>query len=182
MSAPKVFPIKESVSQLKKLRQKSIPMIAKRIDALLILKANEAFGISKRSVAEMLRVDQNSIQAWRSLYIEGGIEKLIQHAKLGFKPSVFTEEQQEAMRLQMHKVDNGFVGFVEFLDWFNDRFNTNVNYKTFHGFVVRKFKAKIKTARKVHIKKDAEAVENFKKNSPNYVRKSAINKPKVTKK
>jgi transposase len=182
MSAPKVFPIKESVSELKKLRKKSIPMIAKRIDALLILKANEVVGISKRSVAEILRVDQNSIQTWRSLYIEGGIEKLTYHAKLGFRPSVFTEEQQEAMRLQMHKVDNGFVGFVEFLDWFNSTFNTNVNYKTFHGFVVRKFKAKIKTARKVHVKKNAEAAENFKKNSPAYVKKSTVKKVKSMKK
>jgi hypothetical protein len=43
MSAPKVFSIKESVSELKKLRKKSIPMIAKRIDALLILSHLAAF-------------------------------------------------------------------------------------------------------------------------------------------
>jgi transposase len=182
MSAAKIFPIKESVSQLKKLRRESIPMIAKRIDALLIFKANEKEGISKRSVAQMLRVDQNSVQTWRTLYIKGGIEKITNHAKVGFKPSVFTEEQQEAMRLQMHKVDNGFVGFVEFLDWFNTTFSTDVNYKTFHGFVVRKFKAKIKTARKVHVKKDKEAVENFKKNSPNCVKKSTTKKVRGLKK
>jgi transposase len=182
MSAAKIFTIKESVSQLKKLRRDSIPMIAKRIDALLIFKANEIEGISKRSVAQMLRVDQNSVQTWRSLYIKGGIEKITNHAKVGFRPSVFTMEQQEAMRLQMHKVDNGFVGFVEFLDWFNATFSTDVNYKTFHGFVVRKFEAKIKTARKVHVKKDKEAVENFKKNSPNYVKKSMTKKVKDLKK
>ena len=55
------------------------------------------------------------------------------------------------------------VGFVELLAWFNKRFNTHVNYKTFHGYVVRNFKAKIKTARKSHIKKDKERVESFQK-------------------
>jgi hypothetical protein len=40
---------------------------------------------------------------------------------------------------QMHKVDNGFVEFIAFLDWYNDKYTTNVNYKAFHGFVVRKF-------------------------------------------
>jgi transposase len=180
MAAPKVFFIKESVSELKKLSRNSIPMIAKRIEALLVLKANEKVGISKRVVAEIVRVDHNSIQKWRSLYIEGGIEKLMGHGKIGFRPSVFTKEQQEAMRVQMHKVDNGFVGFIEFLDWFNDKYKTNINYKTFHGFVVRKFKAKIKTARKVHVKKDINAVENFKKNSQNYAKTSSIQKPKGT--
>jgi len=44
-----------------------------------------------------------------------------------------------------------------------------VNYKTFHGFVVRKFDAKIKIARKVHAKKDPEAVDAFKKTSVGHV-------------
>jgi hypothetical protein len=62
---------------------------------------------------------------------------------------------------QMHKVDNGFVEFIAFLDWYNDKYTTNVNYKAFHGFVVRKFKDKIKTARMIHVKKDVEAGEKF---------------------
>jgi hypothetical protein len=57
LSVVKIFPIKESVSQLKKLRRESIPMIAKRIDTLLIFKANEKEGILKRPVAQMLRAD-----------------------------------------------------------------------------------------------------------------------------
>jgi hypothetical protein len=49
---------------------------------------------------------------------------------------------------QLHNPENGFVGFVELLDWFNKEFKTDINYKTFYGFVVRKFKAKIKVAPK----------------------------------
>ena len=43
MSAPKNFKIKQSESELKKLMKKSHPMIAKRIQALLIFKRNEAY-------------------------------------------------------------------------------------------------------------------------------------------
>ena len=76
MSAPKTFKIKESESELKKLLKKSPPMIAKRLQALLVLKQNENFGISKRIVADEIGVNHNSIQSWRTLYIEGGINTI----------------------------------------------------------------------------------------------------------
>ena len=74
------------------------------------------------------------------------------------------------------------VGFIELLDWFNKTFKTDINYKTFHGFVVRKFDAKIKVARKSHIKKDVQAVEAFKKTLSKSARKSSLKKGKSSKK
>jgi CBS domain containing-hemolysin-like protein len=74
------------------------------------------------------------------------------------------------------------VGFIELLDWFDKTFQTNINYKTFHGFVVRKFKAKIKVARKTHINKDVQAVEAFKKTSVKSVKKSLQRKKEGIKK
>ena len=161
MSAPKIFKIKQSESELKKLMKKSHPMIAKRIQALLIFKRNEDTGISKRLVADEIGVDPNSVQTWRTLYIEGGIKLLMSHSKTGYKPSKITVEQELALKEQLNNPLNGMTGFIELLDWFNRRFKTELNYKTFHGFVVRKYKAKIKVARKSHIKKDIQAVEIF---------------------
>ncbi len=180
MSAPKAFRIKESISEIKKLLKGSDPMIAKRLHALLVFKQHEETGISKREAAESIGVNHNSIQTWRSLYIAGGLEGLMSHRKIGYKPSVITAEQQAAIKEQMHKPDNGFVGFIELLTWFNEKFNTDVNYKTFHGFVVRKFDAKIKTARKVHAKKDPEAVDAFKKTSVGHVNRNLKTKEKDT--
>lgn len=182
MSDPKAFKIKESNSDIKKLMKSSHPMIAKRLHALLVFKQHEETGISKREVAEGIGVNHNSVQTWRNLYIAGGMEKLMHHSKIGYKPSLITLEQEKALKDQMHTPDNGFVGFIELLAWFNEKFNTDVNYKTFHGFVVRKFDAKIKTARKVHIKKDPEAVETFKKTSVRSVKKSLKAKATSTKK
>ena len=182
MSAPKIFKIQESEPAIKKLMKNSEPMIAKRLHALLVFKQHEDTGISKRVVADLIGVNHNSVQAWRDSYSSGGIEKLTSHDKIGFKPSVISPDQEEAIKEQMHQPDNGFVGFIELLAWFNEKFNTDINYKTFHGFVVRKFDAKVKTARKVHIKKDEAAVGTFKKTSVNNVSKSSKTMQKGTQK
>jgi len=72
--------------------------------------------------------------------------------------------QEKALEEKLNNPNNDVVEFVGLLDWFNKSFNIDLHYKTFHGFVVRKFKAKIKVARKIHVKKDVEDVESFKKN------------------
>lgn len=174
MSQPKVFVIKESEKQIKSIMKVSIPLIAKRLHALLVFKRHQNTGISKRDVADEVGVNHNSIQTWRSLYISGGIEALTSHNKAGFKPSVITSEQEKALKEHLHKPDNGMVGFTELLAWFNSRFATDINYKTFHGFVVRKYNAKLKTARKSHINKDPNKVEAFKKTSRRSVNKSLL--------
>lgn len=181
MSSPKTFTIKESLSELKKIQKSSNPMVAKRVYALFIFKQNELTGISKRELAQIIGVNHNSIQTWRNLYIIGGIELLTKHSNTGYKPSIITLEQEQALKEQMYNPENGFVGFVELLAWFDEKFGKQTNYNTFKGYVTRKFKAKIKTARKVHVKKDQEKVEIFKKTSVKNVKTSSTKKPKDSK-
>jgi transposase len=182
MSSPKTFIIKESESEIKKLMKNSNTMIAKRLHALLIFKRNQGSGISKRLVADEIGVNHNSIQTWRSIYIKGGIKMLMSHSNTGYKPSKINDEQEQALKEKLNNPHNGIVGFIELLDWFDKTFQTNINYKTFHGFVVRKFNAKIKVARKSHIKKDVEAVEALKKTSVKSVKKSSQRKKAAIKK
>lgn len=182
MSAPKAFKIEQSESELKKLMKNSHPMIAKRIQALLIFKRNEDSGISKRLVADEIGVNHNSVQTWRTLYIKGGIKLLMSHSNIGYKPSKITDEQEKVLKEKLNNPLNGMVGFIELLDWFNKTFTTELNYKTFHGFVVRKYKAKIKVARKSHIKKNLQAVETFKKTSNSSAKTLSLKRPAVTKK
>jgi transposase len=182
MSAPKIFKIKESESEIKQLMKKSNSMIAKRLQSLLVFKRNEDSGISKRLVSDEIGVNHNSVQTWRSLYIEGGIKMLISHSNTGYKPSKINDDQEQALKKQLENPQNGMVGFIELLDWFNKTFETSINYKTFHGFVVRKFNAKIKVARKSHIKKDIQAVEAFKKTSNKSVKKLSAKKERSLKK
>lgn len=182
MSAPKTFKIKESESEIKNLIKNSNRMIAKRLHALLVFKRNEGSGISKRVVADEIGVNHNSVQTWRGLYIKGGIKVLMSHSNIGYKPSKINDEQEQALKEQLNNPHNGIVGFIELLAWFEKTFQTHINYKTFHGFVVRKFKAKVKVARKAHIKKDKQAVEAFKKTSVKSVKKSPQRKKEGIKK
>lgn len=181
MASPKSFTIKESESEIKRLMKSSPAMIAKRLQALLVFKRNQSRGVSKRLVADAIGVNHNSVQTWRRLYIEGGIELLMSHFNVGYKPSQINEEQEQAIKKQLNDPNNGVVGFIELLEWFNKTFQRDINYKTFHGFVVRKFNAKIKVARKTHIKKDVKAVDAFKKTSNKFVKKSSLKKGKGSK-
>jgi transposase len=165
MALPTIFQIKESEAQIKKMIRTAQPMISKRLQALLHFKKHEHEGISKRDVAFKIGVNHNSIQTWRKLYIDGGISSLIAHSKKSNIVSVITKEQEILIKEQLNNPNNGFVGFTEFLQWFNEHQNTNIKYKTFYSFLVRKFNAKVKVARKSHINKDAQAVEYFKKTS-----------------
>ena len=171
MSSPTIFRIKESESQIKKLIKTSVPMIGKRLHALLVFKRHESSGISKREVADEIGVNHNSVQTWRALYMEGGIKALMTHSNIGHKPSKINTQQEKALKMKLGDESNGIVGFNELLYWFDKKFKTKINYKTFHGFVVRKFKAKIKVARKSHVKKDPAAARAFKKTSKRHAKK-----------
>jgi transposase len=173
MALPKIFRIKESEGEIRKLIKSNNTMIGKRLHALLVFKQHEQTGISKRAVADHVGVDQNSVQTWRTVYIDEGIKGLMTHANTGYKPSKINSTQEKALKKKLGDPSNGMVGFSELLDWFNAAFKTTINYKTFHGFVVRKFKAKIKTARKSHVKKDQASVDAFKKTSANAANKSS---------
>jgi transposase len=173
MSSPTTFRIKESESEIKKRIKSSNAMIGKRLQALLLFKRQEKTGISKRQLADEVGVNHNSIQTWRTIYREGGIKALMRHSNRGYKPSKINKAQEKALKMKLSDELNGIVGFNELLDWFDTKFKTEINYKTFHGFVVRKFNAKIKVARKSHIKKDPAAGEAFKKTSRKHVRKSS---------
>lgn len=165
MATPTIFQIKESVSEIKKMIRTTHPMISKRLQALLVFKQYEHQGVSKREVALIIGVNHNSIQTWRKSYIDGGISLLISHSKKSNIVSVITKEQESIIKEQLNNPTNGFVGFTEFLQWFNESQNTHIKYKTFYAFLVRKFNAKVKVARKSHVKKDQQAVEDFKKTS-----------------
>lgn len=182
MSYSKVFTIKESVAEIKKLQKSSSKIISKRLQVLLIFKRYEFEGVSKRTVASEAGVNHNSIQTWRSLYINGGIEELMSHKNKGYKPSKINSEQEKVLKTILHNPENGFVGYIELQTWFNETYKTDIQYNTFRGFIIRKFKSKIKVARKYHAQKDQEAVDAFKKTLKTSAKKSSSKKLKTLKK
>lgn len=173
---PKLIPIKESLGELKQLLKKATPLIAPRIRVLIEMKKAGETGISKRELADKIGVNYNSVQTWRMLYQAGGIKALCSHNKKGFKPSVFTKEEHDAIAGKLKDPKNGLRGYTELLDWVEKEFKKEVKYNTLLKYSRRNFGSRVKVARKSHINKDEESVTSFKKTSLRPVRKSASKK------
>ena len=171
MPSIKKMIIKETEKEIKKLLKESSPFIGQRLRVLLILKQNEEIGISKREVAKLAGVDPNSVQNWRTLYINTGIEGLMKHQKTGFKPSVFSAIDHQNLETKLNDSQNGLQGYVELKAWLEKESDKVFNYNTLLYYCIRNFKSSVKVARKSHVKKDENQVNTFKKTSDESAKK-----------
>ncbi|NJM80339.1 MAG: hypothetical protein HC854_13330 [Flavobacterium sp.] len=171
MPTVKKIIIKETEKEIKKLLKVSNSFIGQRLRVLLILKQNEETGISKREVAKLAGVDPNSVQNWRTLYSNTGIEGLMKHQKTGFKPSVFNTIEHQKLQIKLNDSQNGLQGYVELKAWLEKETGKVFNYNTLLYYCIRNFKSSVKVARKSHVKKDENQVKTFKKTSDESVKK-----------
>ncbi|UQD57140.1 IS630 family transposase [Flavobacterium sp. K5-23] len=148
MAHAKILVIKETEKEIKNLLKQSIPFIGQRLRVLLILKQNEKVGISKREVAKLAVVDPNSVQNWRTLYLNSGIEGLMKHQKTGFKPSAFNAIEHNMLETKLNDPQNGLQGYVELKDWIEKESGKTFNYNTLLYYCIRNFKSSVKVARK----------------------------------
>ncbi|MDQ3140846.1 MAG: helix-turn-helix domain-containing protein [Bacteroidota bacterium] len=181
MSYPSVLIIKESLTALKSILKKSSPLIAPRIKVLIEMKKSGETGISKRELADLVGVNHNSVQTWRKVYHNGGIEALTTHNKIGFKPSVFTQAEHNRIEQKLNDPKNGLRGYVELLEWVESEFKKQVKYNTLLKYSIKNFGSKVKVARKSHVNKDEKAVAAFKKTSVKSVKKPVKSKGKSSK-
>lgn len=172
MALPKIIVIQETEKEIKQLLKISIPFIAQRLRVLLIFKQHESSGISKREAAILAGVCPGSIQKWRTLYMREGIKGLMQHNKTGFKPSVFSSGEHEKLEEKLNDPNNGLQGYVELNEWIRKEFGKEILYRTVVNYCVTNFHSSVKVARKSHVNKDVEKVEDFKKTLDKYVKKS----------
>ena len=126
-------------------------------------------------------MNHNSVQTWRKVYENGGIEELTKHQKNGFKPSVFTLNEHDQIEKKLNDPKNGLRGYVELLDWVESEFKKEVKYNTLLNYSIKNFGSKVKVARKSHINKDVKTVEAFKKTSVKFVKKPVTSKTKNSK-
>jgi transposase len=165
MASPKIIQVKESLPELRRLHKKASNLIAPRIRMLIELKKHEEQGISKRELADLIGVNHNSIQTWRTIYVQGGITYLCSHRKKGFRPSVFTKDEHKVIEEKLNDPFNGLRGYKELLNWIEQEFGKDIKYNTLLKYCIRNFGSSVKVARKSHVKKDPQAVEAFKKTS-----------------
>lgn len=157
------LPIKESMVCLKQLKKKQPSHLQCRVQMLLLMKTKKALTVNGLSIA--LGVNRNSIQGWRTKYKKGGIKELLSFKRTSHKPSVITPMVHQAIAEKLHNPSEAFRSFKELQEWIEENFIPHINYHTVNKYVKRKFGAKLKVARRSHIKKDRAIVEDFKKNT-----------------
>jgi len=182
MALPKIIQVKESETELNALVKKASNLIRPRIRMLIEMKRHQKMGISKRDLAEIVGVNHNSIQTWRTMYEQGGITDLCSHKKIGFRPSVFTKEEHTVIEDKLKDPKNGLRGYTELLNWIEDELGKDVKYNTLLKYCIRNFGSRVKVARKSHIQKDEQAVEAFKKTLHKSAAKPSKAKEKALKK
>jgi transposase len=166
MAIPFQITIKESIKELRALQRNSGELISNRMKVLIEIKNHELKGgISKRALSDKTGVNHNSIVKWRKMYVEFGIEKLLEHGRIGFKKSIIPSDVHAKISEKLNDPQNGLRGYIELQEWVNNEFSLDVKYITILKYAKRHFGTKIKVARKSHIKKNSEAVEDFKKTS-----------------
>ena len=165
MSKATIIHIKESSKELKQLQKNQPLTIIKRLNMLLELKKNGVNGLSKRQLAKLIGVDPNSIQKWRTIYVNAGIKGIISHGRIGFKPSLITKEEHKKIEHKLNQPKNALRGYKELMQWIKDEFGKEIKYTTVVEYSKRHFGSKIKVARKSHLLKDELALTAFKKTS-----------------
>jgi transposase len=173
MAKAKQIHVKETPQQLKQLlKQQSRVNLRKRVIMLQQIKKSE-FPLSKNELAELVGVNHNSIQEWRRLYEQGGIQALLQSKQGGKRREVITAVAHAAIEKKLKSPSDAFVSFEDLRKWVDKHFIPGIKYVTLNAYVKKHFGAKLKVARKSHILKDMAAVEQFKKNERPFQRSIA---------
>lgn len=163
MAKAKDIYIKETVQELKSILKKQPEHLRNRVRMLMFIKESKE-PLGKISLAKIIGVNHNSIQSWRSSYTTGGIKKLLEYKRGGYKPAMIRGTILKKVEERLNNPYDSFRSYEELRKWIDDNFIPGINYHTVNKFVKRKFGVKLKVARKSHIDKDVKAVEAFKKN------------------
>lgn len=158
----KIIAVKESLRTLKQLHKQSPSHLKPRIQMLILSKQLRISG--KYGLADALGVAHSTVQIWRNLYSDGGLQKLLEDKRGGNRSAVIDAKTDKAIIAKLSDAKNAPRSFKELQQWVNDYYIKGINYHTLNKHVKRKYGAKIKVARKSHVQKDEQAVEAFKKN------------------
>jgi len=162
MAFSKQLNILESVEYLKKFQRRQPPYLSIRIQMLVLMKTKDIH--SKRGLSELLGVSANTIQSWKTMYENGGLDQLLEYNRGGHKQPVIDEAADAKILARLSDPYEAPRSFKELQQWVDENLVKGINYHTLNKHVKRKHKAKIKVARKSHVLKDEQAVSSFKKN------------------
>lgn len=152
--------IREKLSELRIL-QKQYPGKYKAIQMLILLRQKGP--LSKDDLAVMTGASTQSIHSWRTKYLSGGMEALLQENRGGHKKAAITDKVHQQLSKRLTSPKEGFRSFIEIQQWLEKEFGIKMEYHAVNKYVKRKFGARLKVSRKSHVQKPPAAEAVFKK-------------------
>jgi transposase len=157
MPRPSFPSIVEPESDLRRrLRGESDLRLKARLHLLVLVQSGRV--ATQGEAAEALAVHPNTVWRWLQTYREGGLKDLLTLGQRGapagqraVPPPVF-----EALKRRLQD-PMGFGSYGEVQQWLQEEFGLEVPYKTVHGLVRYRLKAKLKRPRPRHAKKTSRS-------------------------
>jgi len=152
--------IKESIEDLKKVRRKCInSKEEKRLQMLIELKSNSM--VSRKKLSDSLRISDRTLCRWILAYNEFGLSFIFSSRNRDRDSVIITQEMSEGLEKRVSNPKTGFLSYVDAKNWIEETYNVNVNYHTLRDYLRSKFKTKLKSPRRSHVKKASESAETF---------------------
>jgi transposase len=143
--------IVETASELsQRMRSEDDKQKRIRLHALYLVASSQAS--SRKAVAVLLGVDQQTVGSWFSLYSTGGMSLMLTIGKSSGCPTIFTGSVKDAI-LHALAQPEGFSSYDQIVQLIKTMTGMDVPYKTVFSYVHDRLKASPKTARPVHPKK-----------------------------
>lgn len=153
MPRPSFPPIAEPESDLRRrLRRETNHARKARLHLLALVQSGRV--ATQGEAARVLALHPNTVWRWLRAYRNGGLERLLQIGAPGAPPGqrALPPPVFEALKKRLED-PSGFSGYIEVRQWLKREFDLEVPYKTVHGLVRYRLKAKLKRPRPRHAKK-----------------------------
>ncbi len=153
--------IKESLEHLQEIKRKhtNFPVL-KKLNALISLKKRE--GISRQDLAQYLGVGKRSLERWLTIYKNEGIEGLVEIKPRRKGSKLISFGVHECLKNRVESGGNPFLGYWDAHQWIQKEHGVQISYYWLRNYMINHFGTKVKSVRKTHINKDANAVALFK--------------------
>lgn len=157
--------IAETPEQLKALlTQQADVRVRERLHALYLL----ASGLVEHEhrLANLLARGEATIRRWLGAYRRGGLEALLHRGASTGRPSTVPPHAVAALRQRLADPEQGFDSYGEAQKWLADTFGVEADYKLVHRLIKYRLGSSLRVPRPSNAQQDPQAVEAFKKTSP----------------
>lgn len=153
--------IKESLDFLNLEYSKANSRLSQdRIKALLFVKTKKY--VYQSDIGKKLGRNEKTIRGWLQLYVADGFSTLIKVNSGGNNTRVISDDSIKEIENKLTDSETTITSYVELQALLEEQTGEKIIYGTLYSHCRRKYKSKLKVARKSHYKKDPNAEAFFK--------------------